>query len=518
MYSSELLRRVKDIAKRVAPMVGPVSIVGGLILNGGDRQANPNVAPQPTRIPGISSDRPAFVNPFADIIAAVDVRAAAAASPERRAMSLADTLSNLAVDAKDVEKAGTSKIQDMRFREDANGNIQQMYFLDSSDHKIKTTKMGSDGKFEAYKSTSALKLKMENPRSFDVSADGQTIVMVGENPIRSSQLAMEVSTDGGKTFTLIPSENLRAGQEGSLGSGLSIKIIPGTHSFMVGTSAFEGKDSLSIVTTGATPSSVAFKETGIKGQLNVDLHFISSSQTETKVAATGNMAQTGISLYTINIATGISTSEQITTVKVAGQDVDLGYMFGIGEYTDGNGHKHVISSDQGPQTVLDIDLSTKTASQYSMTGWLAGKVDGYSQSSVPAVQSIQVVNDHVFMANWYRVDSSSGATTRSGITEYKIGDNPSEDTTKLAHKQLVELKVAPQPSQESMQIKQINGEKVAIVNLKGFVSIVPIGADGNLDTSSVVTFPVRGLADAGDTNPTRILLPIEYKNAVTTAK
>lgn len=289
--------------------------------------------------------------------------AAAALAERRPALSIEQTLAPRLMSRAELE-ANSQKIKTRTEVVNQAGDVTKEYVV--LDNKLLyESHMGANQQFSEFKAVG--QIPIENPTAIATSSDGNTIIIGGEDPIRSSSTKVLASYDAGKTWKSIPwpyvlsgttmdlfriTDDIYLGNNGNYEGGIGqffVRVDRQTQSARVQAASLENIQAARINTGSAYDLSVQ----------SIDI-------TKEEITAISNGSFNlinGFQKIRLNYATGNGVVEQIKTVSIDGQQTELGFLYGRAEYVDSNGHTHFVAYNIDEFTLYDIDTVTNTATR-----------------------------------------------------------------------------------------------------------------------------------------------------------
>ncbi len=290
-------------------------------------------------------------------------------------MPLEESQQDLESNPQNIGGAGTA------FVKDSSGQVTEIFSFDQTSSYLYKTQTDSNGNFTQWQQTS------ENPVSVSHSSPvwngvvtyalySQTGILGGDNIL--------AYFDGGQTF-----KDITSAFSGLAGPIQSILPIDGTNKCVVNVNATNGGVSQYVATIDEATQTVTSQAVTFKDQngntvalgaaafstLSVD----NSNNTMQMITPGSSSLQQGYTLSSLNYETGIAQIDHVTQATIDGVLTNLGWLQGIGTYTDSNGHLHIRSANNDRNLIYDVDTVTLTGTQFD-----------YTQYGMSIVQAIEV--------------------------------------------------------------------------------------------------------------------------------
>lgn len=393
---------------------------------------------------------------------------------------------------------------------DANSNVTQ--HLAVLDNKIlyRSTRNASTGTFGEF--TGISEIPLGTVSSLSTSADGNIIIAAGTGTSGPGAVDTKIvaSYDGGKTW-----KNVDWPYQSSAGTLDFLRLDDNT--WLGNNGNYEGGVSLYKLTVNINTQSAKAQATTMESvqKANItagtnDLGLVKISQgTSVEMVSTGAVnLQTGVNKITLDSVTLQGVVENIPTVKINGQDFNLGLLSGRGIYVDAQGHLHIVSSSLDDQALYDIDTVAKTATATNYANLLDNKgIPNYKNGRLK-IRAVDVITDvqgnrHTWIAGSYAntLDPyGRGVMINLETGAYTLFSSPDKrsDIT----------------NQGAMQRVKINDQLGYLLNVQELGQVfVPIDADGTPMTNAKKYYIDGGLGAALPATPT----PTETATSTATA-
>jgi len=416
------------------------------------------------------------------------------------APSITEALGPVLLTQQELE-ATPQEIRSHAFTKDATGNLNASFALHKNGFLYKYEMDPVTGKAKSeYKTTSPIKIPMENVLSLYVANDGQFMMVGGEEPIRTGQQKVVATSDGGKTWQTIEF-NFPA-------SGGIIDILPITGDstkYLLNCGNFDGAPAslyIASIDTANGSNAISIKATTIKSTVTSttisgrahDLGVSTFNASTNKLRAVSNGSYTfgsGLNVYDIDVATGNGTVENISMFKINGQEINVGFLYGRAEYTDANGDLHVLSTNNIGGVFYDLNVTKRTGTEFNYTSMLDTK-NVSDATRVAGFGSIHVIDNQIYAGGAYM---SKRGGVRPLMMSWPMGVNPVITPDRSTAFPLVSTNGSDVVGgQKGMVEVKINGKRYWKCNwLRLGETLLPFNDNGTPDPTATFLFPDKGL-------------------------
>ncbi len=435
--------------------------------------------------------------------------------------TITETLQNLLV-SKEQREQNPVQIYDMFLEENAQGEIQTMYFV----ARYQNSEGGGDSGIGRYiyrtqldtqtgKFTKAAAISKELPiAARTIAVSGQKKLIGGENPIRSASPALLLTKDDGQTFTPITTHI----RQGVINES---QVITSTNQAILNIWGFETSGSLeSFSFNSESLTKINWdKITGVTTRESMGLGTLSSGTVDIYTTVYDGVLSSGYLKITADLSTGQATAERKHT--------DWGYLDAFYQLKDSTGQiTNILATNNDRQSLYIQDISTNTPSEMPYYNWLdawaqANGITNYDPGSL-RLKYVQVVNNTTWaMGTFLTTDSRSGAVAIS----WPWGENPNTNSNVLTVSRLSDT-LGNVAGQKNTKWGRFNGKSGFLINMRPVgLMLLETKSDGSPLINPAILNIDNGMGELPQPptptptpeRPFRVYLPVGWRNLVTSS-